>query len=128
MVPEQGQLVEVRARRWVVADVDAGKLPHEAHHPARPRQHLVTLRSVEDDAEPSESLQVVWELEPGARAFERAGLPTPDALDDPEGFDAFLDAVRWGASSSADSRRLLAPFQSGVEIEAYQLDPLARAI
>ena len=127
-VPEQGQLVEVRERRWVVADVDAGELPQDARDPARPRQHLVTLRCVEDDAEPSESLQVVWELEPGARAFERAGLPTPDALDDPERFDAFLDAVRWGASSSADSRRLLAPFQSGVEIEAYQLDPLARAI
>src|SRR5512144_3107467 len=74
-VPEQGQLVEVRERRWVVADVDAGELPQDAREPARPRQHLVTLRSVEDDAEPSESLQVVWELEPGARAFERAGLP-----------------------------------------------------
>jgi len=36
--------------------------------------------------------------------------------------------VRWGASSSADARRLLAPFQSGIKIEAYQLDPLARAI
>jgi SNF2 family DNA or RNA helicase len=49
-------------------------------------------------------------------------------LDDPRRFDAFLDAVRWGASSSADPKHLLAPFQSGVEIEAYQLDPLVRAI
>lgn len=127
-VPDQGQLVEVRERRWVVADVDAGELPRNAQQPLEERQHLLTLRSVEDDAEPNESLQVVWELEPGARAFERAGLPDAKALDDPERFDAFLDAVRWGASSSADSRRLLAPFQSGVEIEAYQLDPLARAI
>jgi superfamily II DNA or RNA helicase len=126
--PEQGQLVEVRERRWVVADVDAGELPSDALEPLSARQRLVTLRSVEDDAEPGESLQVVWELESGARSFEGAGLPEPDALDDPGRFDAFLDAVRWGASSSADSRRLLAPFQSGIEIEAYQLDPLARAI
>lgn len=126
--PEQGQLVEVRERRWVVADVDTGGLVPDALDPAGAREHFVTLRCIEDDAEPGESLQVVWELESGARAFERAGLPEPEALDDPGRFDAFLDAVRWGASSSADSRRLLAPFQSGVEIEAYQLDPLARAI
>lgn len=127
-VPEQGQLVQVRERRWVVADVDTGELPQDAQRLTNGHQHLVTLRSVEEDAEPSETLQVVWELEPGARAFERAGLPEPESLDDGDRFDAFLNAVRWGASSSADSRRLLAPFQSGVEIEAYQLDPLARAI
>ena len=127
-VPDQGQLVQVRERRWVVADVDSGELPRDPHQPLVDRQHLLTLRSVEDDAEPNESLQVVWELEPGARAFEGAGLPDATALDDPMRFDACLDAVRWGASSSADSRHLLAPFQSGVEIEAYQLDPLARAI
>jgi superfamily II DNA or RNA helicase len=125
---DAGQLVEVRERRWVVADVDDGRLPADGLEPVAARQRLVTLRSVEDDAEPDETLQVVWELEPRARAFERAGLPAPDALDEPERFDAFLDAVRWGASSAADSRRLLAPFQSGVEIEAYQLDPLARAL
>ena len=42
--------------------------------------------------------------------------------------DAFLDAVRWGASSSADHKNIQSPFQSGVEIEDYQLDPVVRAI
>ena len=111
--PRPGQLVQVRERRWVVAEVDAGELPRDPQQPLVDRQHLLTLRSVEDDAEPNESLQVVWELEPGARAFEGAGLPDATALDDPMRFDACLDAVRWGASSSADSRHLLAPFQSG---------------
>jgi superfamily II DNA or RNA helicase len=127
-VPDQGQLVEVRARPWVVVDVDPGTLAPEALDPSRPAHHLVTLRSVEDDAEPDESLRVIWEVEPGARVLEDATLPRPTHFDDPTRFDAFLDAVRWGASSQADPRQLLAPFQSGVEIEAYQLDPLARAI
>ncbi len=93
-VPQQGQLVEVRARRWVVADVEADELPADPLRPANDPEHLLTLRCVDDDAEPDETLQVVWELEPGARAFERSALPTPQALDDPDRFDAFLDAVR----------------------------------
>lgn len=127
-IPQQGQLVEVRARRWVVADVEADELPADVLRPATAPQHLLTLRCVDDDAEPDETLQVVWELEPGARAFERSALPTPKALDDPQRFDAFLDAVRWGATSNADPRHYLAPFQSGVDIDWYQLDPLVRAI
>jgi superfamily II DNA or RNA helicase len=127
-VPQQGQLVQVRERRWVVAEVEADELPADVLEPTSPRQHLLTLRCVDDDAEPDETLQVVWEIEPGARAFERSALPDPTALDDPRRFDAFLDAVRWGATSNADPRHYLAPFQSGVEIDWYQLDPLVRAI
>jgi hypothetical protein len=127
-VPQQGQLVQVRERRWVVAEVEADELPTEALQPTAPRQHLLTLRCVDDDAEPDETLRVVWEIEPGARAFERAALPNPTKLDDPKRFDAFLDAVRWGATSNADPRHYLAPFQSGVEIDWYQLDPLVRAL
>ena len=33
-VPEQGQLVQVRERRWVVADVQADELPPDPLQPA----------------------------------------------------------------------------------------------
>ena len=101
-VPRQGQLVQVRERRWVVVEIEADGLPVNALRPAAPRQHLLTLRCIDDDAEPDETLRVVWEIEPGACAFERSALPSPEALDDPRRFDAFLDAVRWGANSNAD--------------------------
>lgn len=39
-----------------------------------------------------------------------------------------LGDVRWGTVSSADARRRQAPFRSGIDIEEYQLDPVARAI
>ena len=125
--PEQGQLVQVRARPWVVTDVEAGGMPLNALALADP-EHLVTLRPIDDGAEPDESLRVIWEVEPGARVIERGGLPSPTQFDDPQRFDAFLDAVRWAMTSQADRRQLLAPFQSGIEIEAYQLEPVARAI
>jgi hypothetical protein len=41
---------------------------------------------------------------------------------------AFLDAVRWSAVTSADVKTLQAPFRSGVAIEDYQREPVARAV
>ncbi len=127
-VPEQGQIVEVRQRRYVVSDVRQGALPDDplAAADGAP-QHLLTLASVEDDAL-GEELRVIWEIEPGARAIERSALPAPTGFDDPARFDAFLDALRWGAAASADIKTLQAPFRSGIAIEDYQLDPVVRAV
>ena len=124
--PEPGQLARVRGRMWVVADVARDS---QAHVDGRVLQHLVSLISVEDDAT-GEELEVIWEIEPGTEIIERAQLPeiSPDRLDDPAQLEAFLDAVRWGAVTSADQRSLQAPFRSGVVIEDYQLEPLVRAL
>jgi superfamily II DNA or RNA helicase len=119
--PEPGQLVEVRRRQWVVADVDAAGL--DTGTP----QHCLTLSSIDEDGL-GEELQVVWEIEPGAQVIERAGLPSVTGHDDSDTLDAFLDAVRWGAATNADRGFLQAPFRSGVSIEDFQLDPLVRAI
>src|SRR5689334_17085052 len=126
--PEQGQLVQVRSRRWVVNGVKPSGLPAPAMRlPVARPQHLLTLASVEDDGL-GEELQVVWEVEPGARVIERVSLPEGTGLDEPGTLDAFLDAVRWGAASTADHKNIQAPFRSGIEIEDYQLDPVVRAI
>lgn len=126
-IPEQGQLVEVRQRRYVVTDVARSTLPASLLVGDGKPQYLVTLTSVEDDAL-GEELQVIWELEPGARVYDVMALPTPTGFDEPSRLDAFLNAVRWGAASSADLRALQAPFRSGIDIEEYQLDPVVRAI
>ena len=119
-IPEPGQLVEVRRRQWVVAEVDASKL-------GSVQQHAVTLASIDEDAL-GEELQVIWEIEPGAHVIERAGLPAITGQDDSDTLEAFLDAVRWGAATNADRGFLQAPFRSGVTLEDFQLDPLVRAI
>lgn len=126
--PEQGQLVQVRSRRWVVNEVKPSGLPLPAMKlPSAGRQHLLTLASVEDDGL-GEELQVVWEVEPGAKVIEKVALPEATGFDQPEKLDAFLDAVRWGAASTADHKNIQSPFRSGIEIEDYQLDPVVRAI
>ena len=122
MVPVPGQLVQARNRRFVVTTVETSTALG-----AGALQHLVTLSSVEDDAL-GEELRVVWELEPGKSVLERASMPELTGFDEPARLDAFLNAVRWGAVSQTDTSTLQAPFRSGIEIEDYQLDPLARAI
>lgn len=122
-VPEPGQLVEVRRRQWVVADVRASA---SANGHSSPR-HFLTLSSLDEDGL-GEQLEVLWEIEPGAHVIERAGLPTITGQDETEKLEAFLDAVRWGAATNADRNFLQAPFRSGVSIEDFQLDPLVRAI
>lgn len=127
-LPKQGELVEVRRRRYVVVDIAQNMLPTDVLAPTLfQQQNMVMLSSVEDDAL-GEELQVIWEIEPGARILEDSHLPQPTSFDTPQCLDTFLNAVRWGAASSADVRALQAPFRSGIDLEDYQLDPVARAI
>jgi superfamily II DNA or RNA helicase len=121
--PEPGQLVEVRRRQWVVADMQTSPAGNGHSSP----QHFVTLSSIDEDSL-GEQIEVIWEIEPGAHIIEKAGLPFITGQDDTERLEAFLDAVRWGAATNADRGFLQAPFRSGVSIEDFQLDPLVRAI
>ncbi len=128
-VPVPGQLVTVRHRQWVVADVSRGEVASSDPHVLTGRApHLVSLASIEDDAR-DEELSVVWELEPGTVVHDIAVLPSPEhGFDEPGELAAFLHAVRWGAIASADTTALQAPFRSGIQIEDYQLDPVVRAL
>jgi superfamily II DNA or RNA helicase len=128
-LPEVGHLVRVRDRHWVVTDLAASSLPPDVVGGEQAPSHLVSLSSVEDDGFGDE-LTVFWELEPATEILPQATLPEPaaGAFDPPERLAAFLDAVRWGAIASADTHALQAPFRSGITIEDYQLDPVARAL
>ncbi|MCL5998066.1 MAG: DISARM system SNF2-like helicase DrmD [Chloroflexi bacterium] len=127
-LPQPGQIATVRQRRYVVTDVTSSALPLATLATGvNGQHHIVSLNCIEDDGL-GESLQVVWEVEPGARVEEKVGLPDLTGFDPPRRFDAFLNAVRWGAISASDDRTLQAPFRSGIDIEDYQLDPLVRAV
>lgn len=116
--PAIGALVAVRGQRWVVTDVEPAE-----------RSNLVCLQSVEDGRY-GETLEVIWEVEPGREVLPSGALPqvTNHGFDAPERLAAFLDAVRWSAVTSADVKTLQAPFRSGVMVEDYQLEPVARAV
>ncbi|MCB0112083.1 MAG: hypothetical protein KDE53_39445, partial [Caldilineaceae bacterium] len=93
--PEQGQLVEVRQQRYVINSILPGTIPNSVYPNGIERaQHLLSLTSIEDDAL-GEELEIIWELEVGARVIDNANLPTITGFDPPQRLDAFLDAVRW---------------------------------
>jgi superfamily II DNA or RNA helicase len=130
-LPERGQIVNVRGATWAVADVRAQGLPRSPADEGEPGlTHVVELQSLEEDRLGQE-LAVVWELEVGNTVAPDQGLPetiSPDGFDEPNTLAAFVDAVRWGAVTSADGSTFQAPFRSGANVEAYQLEPLRRAL
>ena len=130
-LPEQGQIVNVRGATWAVAEVTTQGLPRSPADEGDPGlTHVVQLQSLDEDRLGLE-LAVVWELEVGHSVAPDQGLPetiSPDGFDDPNTLAAFVDAVRWGAVTSADGSSFQAPFRSGANVEAYQLEPLRRAL
>jgi SNF2 family DNA or RNA helicase len=121
--------VTIRRRPFVVLEVQRSQLVVDpTKNPTNQAQHRVKLGCLAEGAL-GEELEVIWEIEPGDPGDESTGsLPTPEAFDDPHRLDAFLNAVRWGAISSTDDRVLQAPFRSGITLEDFQLDPVARAL
>src|SRR5580704_1338872 len=125
--PTVGQPVTIRRRPHVVLEVQRSQLAVDpTKNPTNQVQHRVKLGCLEEGAL-GEELEVIWEIETGDSGDASTGsLPVPDKLDDPARLDAFLNAVRWGAISSTEERVLQAPFRSGITIEDFQLDPVAR--
>jgi SNF2 family DNA or RNA helicase len=127
---EPGQLVRVRGDLWVVAEVHESTQPQDELVATRlPGRTLVTLTNVSGD-DVGEELSVVWEVEPGHQVVSQEALPevTADGWDDPQRLGAFLDAARWGSVANADTTTLQSPFRSGIQVHAYQLAPVARAL
>ncbi len=121
-VPEQGQLVKVRHRHYIVQDVWGGSVD-----PSRPEQHRVRLEALDDD-QVGEELAVIWEHEINTQVMDALGLPRPDSWDPMDRFDAFLLASRWSLSSVLEGLPLQAPFRGAIQIEEYQLEPVVRAL
>jgi len=130
-VLQPGRVVEVRGSTWAVTDVvEQGITRSPADETIAGLQHVVTLQALGED-NLGDELRVIWELEVGNTLAPDQGLPeriNADAFDDPNALGAFVDAVRWGAVTSADDRAYQAPFRSGANVEAYQLEPLRRAL
>ena len=121
-VPEQGQLVRVRHRHFLVQDVWPGSV-----EPSKPPVHRVRLEALDDD-QVGETLDVIWEHELNTAVHDMLGLPRPDTWDPKDRFDAFLLAARWSLASVLQGLPLQAPFRGAIAIEDYQLEPVVRAL
>jgi Helicase conserved C-terminal domain/SNF2-related domain len=116
-----GALVRVRQRFWLVEDIQARRDDDESD--------LVTLACIDDDAQ-GQPLTVLWQAELDAKVFdenpwERVGQR---GFDDSALFAAYLHTRRWNSVTATDERLLQAPFRAGIRIDAYQLEPLRKAL
>ena len=111
----------MRTRRWLVEEVsDPAK---EGHSP------VVRLACVDDDNQ-GQALDVFWNYEldryilsdDGWRALAAKGF------DEPRMFAAFLHTLRWGCVTATNPNLFQAPFRAGIKIDAYQMEPLRKAL
>ena len=102
VLPEPGQVVQVRGAVWAVTEVKAQGLPRSSADDGQARlEHVVALQSLDEDRM-GEELTVVWELEVGNSVVPDRGLPdtiSADDFDAPDTLGAFVDAVRWGGEA-----------------------------
>jgi superfamily II DNA or RNA helicase len=119
--PEPGQIVHVRQRQYLVED----KIPPAAAGDAT----LVRLSCLDDDAQGQE-LEVLWEAEPDAEVRTGSGWDhlATRGFDPPRLFSAYLHTLRWNCVTATNPRLFQAPFRAGIRIDAYQIEPLRKAL
>lgn len=119
--PEAGDVVQVRHRQYLVEEVIPPGGPGEARR--------AVLSGLDDDNQ-GRRLEVLWEIELGARILqpELHGPDTRGRLDPPRAFAAYLNALRWNAVTATDARLFQAPFRAGIQLLTHQLTPLRRAL
>lgn len=119
--PEVGQLVMVRSRLWLVEEV----IPP----PAPGQSYRVRLACADDDAQ-GQSLEVWWEYELD-RQIVQDTLWSDLAVrgfDPPARFAAYLNTLRWHCVTATDPELFQSPFRAGIQIDAYQMEPLRKAL
>jgi SNF2 family DNA or RNA helicase len=83
----------------------------------------------DDDAQ-GQTLQVYWDYEPDRLILEGEGWDdlATKGFDDPRRFAAFIHTLRWSSVSATDPSLFQAPFRAGIKIDAYQMEPLRKAL
>ena len=118
-IPEVGQVVRVRSRTYLVESVD----------PLGGGGTLVRLACLDDDAQ-GQQLEVIWEVELDAQALDGEGwqLIGKAGFDSPRHFSAYIHTLRWNCVTATDPGLFQSPFRAGIQIDAYQLEPLRKSL
>ena len=116
-----GAVVRCRTRRYLVEDVQAPPQPGG--------DTVVSMACMEDDAIGAR-LTVFQEREID---FEVLGESNWEAVaqrgfDQPKQFAAYLNTLRWNCVTATDAHLFQAPYRAGIDVKAYQLEPLRKAL
>lgn len=116
--PCVGEVVRVRTRTYLVEEVT----------PAA-GGHTIRMACLDDDAQ-GHILETLWELELdgaviGDNAWKSIGSR---GFDPPRLFAAYVNTIRWNCVTATDRTLFQSPFRAGIRIDAYQLEPLRKAL
>lgn len=119
--PEPGEIVRVRSRRYLVENVVAP--------PKKGDATLVCMACLDDDAQ-GQPLEVLWEKEIDPEILTGEGWEdlASRGFDTPKLFSAYFHTLRWNCVTATDSKLFQSPFRAGIQIHAYQLEPLRKAL
>jgi len=120
-IPGPGEIVRVRQRFYLVEEVVRPK--------RRSDSTVVRMSCIEDDAQ-GQPLEVLWERELDAEPFrgEQWGGLAKSGFDDPELFASYFNTLKWNCVTATDPNLFQSPFRAGIKLEAYQLEPLRKAL
>ena len=87
------------------------------------------LSCVDDDNQ-GQPLEVLWEreLDPEILTGEAWEAIATRGFDHAQLFAAYLHTLRWNCVTATDPRLFQAPFRAGIRLDAYQLEPLRKAL
>ena len=116
-----GAVVRCRTRRYLVEDVQP---PKEAG-----ADTVVSMACMEDQSI-GQKLTVFLEREID---FELLGESSWEVVakrgfDQPKQFSAYLNTLRWNCVTATDPELFQAPYRAGIDVKAYQLEPLRKAL
>lgn len=120
-IPSPGQIIRLRTRTYVVEAVESEQ--------GDPSLTSVSAACLDDDAQ-GEKLDVVWGLEPDTEILTEEAWKTlgEKGFDEPRFFGAYLHTLRWNCVTATDPKLFQSPFRAGIRIDAYQLEPLRKAL
>jgi superfamily II DNA or RNA helicase len=77
-----------------------------------------------------QSLEIFWDYEPDRRMIDEEGWGDLAAkgFDRPAQFAAYLHVLRWNCVTATDPNLFQSPFRAGIKIDAYQMEPLRKAL
>ena len=119
--PSPGQIARVRQRLYLVEDVTAPRKANESS--------LVRMACVDDDNQ-GQPLEVLWEREIDREVItgENWECIAQRGFDHPPTFASYLNTLKWNCVTATNPRLFQSPFRAGIRLDAYQLEPLRKAL
>ena len=120
-----GAVVRCRTRRYLVESVQP-----EKEKDRKPGCDTVVAMACMEDQAIGQRLTVFLEREIDFEVLGESSweVVAQRGFDQPRQFSAYLNTLRWNCVTATDAELFQAPYRAGIDVKAYQLEPLRKAL